>query len=133
MKHLLLVFLLLIHGWVRAETDPSLARLEAAFNRVHQEQQATYQQFLMAQELRRNELQETSLPATVQGYSAMGIENSMRPIDYDENQRLQRERQTRLQRYDREISQSYARFLELGTQKKALLEQIKALEAVAKP
>lgn len=132
MKFLLLIVLLMMNGWASAETDPRLARLEAAFNRIHQEQQATHQQFLMAQELRRNELQESPLPGAVQGYSAMGVD-STRPIDYDENLRLQRQRQERLQRYDQEIRQSYARFLELGTQKKTLLEQIKALEAVTKP
>ena len=40
--------------------DPRVAQLETALNQVQQEQQALYQQFQMAQELRRNEIQESS-------------------------------------------------------------------------
>lgn len=122
MRLVLLTLLLLASTSLLAETDPRLSQLETAFNRVQQEQQSMYQQFLMAQELRRNELQEQSTTA-LRGYSVMGADNT-RPLDYDENVRLQRERQERLQRYERDISQSYARYLELGYQKKVLLDQI---------
>lgn len=106
-----------------AEPDPRLAGLEAAFNRVHQEQQSLYQQFQMTQELRRMALQEA--PGFVQGSYGMGVDvTTTRGLDYDDNVRRQREREERLQRYERDISQAYARYLELGEQKRTLLEQI---------
>jgi len=117
--------LLLVSTLALAEPDPRLVRLEAAYNRAHQEQQAMYQQFQMIQELRRNELQQMdALPGGGRGMPAV---NAGKLIDYDENVRQERARQERLQRYEREIAQSYARFLELGQQKKALLDQINAL------
>lgn len=122
MKPLLLILLLLCASVARAEPDPRLAALEAAYNRVQQEQQAMYQQFQMTQELRRNELQEVS-PNLMRNYSMTQADNTQ-PIDYDENVRQQRARQERLQRYEREINQAYARFVELGNQKRLLLDQI---------
>lgn len=122
MKVVLLFLLLLTSLWAFAEPDPRLQQLEAAYSRVQQEQQSVYQQFLMTQELRRNEMQDTS-QMTLQNNAVMGID-STRPIDYDENVRKQRAKQERLNRYEQEISQSYARFLELGEQKKVLLDQI---------
>jgi len=124
MKTLSLI-LLLVSTLALAESDPRLVRLEAAYNRAHQEQQAMYQQFQMIQELRRNELQQMDvLPGGGRGMPAV---NAGKSLDYDENVRQERARQEQLQRYEREIAQSYARFLELGQQKKALLDQINAL------
>lgn len=125
MKSVLLIVFLLTSGWALAEQDSRLVQLAAAYDRLQLEQQAAYQQFQMTQELRRNELQD-SAPITLQNYSVMG-QDSMRSLDYDENIRKQRERQERLQRYDREISQAYSRFMELGYRKKALLDQIMEL------
>jgi len=45
-------------------------------------------------------------------------------LNYEENVRLQQKRLEQLERYDRDLSQAYSRFLELGNQKKALLDQI---------
>lgn len=125
-----LILALSAPGVALAQADPRLATLEAALNRVQLEQQSVYQQFLMAQELRRNELQESSSPVVTQSYP-MGRDNS-RPVDYDESVRLQRERQERLQRYDRDIARAYARHQELGVQKKALLDQIMELSQPAR-
>lgn len=126
MKILSLILLLLVWASAVAEADPRLVRLEAAYNRAHQEQQAMYQQFQMIQELRRNELQQMdALPGS--GRAGMPSANAGKSLDYDENVRQERARHERLQRYEREIAQSYARFLELGQQKKALLDQINAL------
>ena len=132
MRYLLLILLLGMSSAAFAQPDPRLASLEAALNRVQLEQQSVYQQFLMAQELRRNELQEQQqAPSSVRGYSVMGMEAN-RPLDYDENLRLQRERQERLLRYERDIHQAYSRYLELGQQKKGLLDQIMELAQPAR-
>ena len=130
MKAALLILLLIGSGWAFADQDPQVQRLETAINQLQQEQQSVYQQFLMSQELRRNELQ-NNRTSSAGGYSTMGPDSS-RAIDYDENLRLQREQQDRLQRYDRDVSQAYSRFLELGAQKKALLDQLMELSQPGK-
>lgn len=128
MKTLLLILSLLGCGWALADADPRIAQLEAAYNRIHQEQMAVFQQFQMTQEMRRNELEKSAPTTITRNYPAIGMDSS-RSLDYDENIRLQQAQQERLQRYNREISQTYARYLELGERKKALLEQIMALSA----
>jgi len=119
---LFLILLPISSCWVNADSDPRLVQLVAAVNQLQQEQQSLYQQFLMTQELRRNAFQDIA-PTITEGYSALGLDSS-RSLSYDENVRLQRERVERLQRYDNDLSQVYSRFLELGDQKKALLDQI---------
>lgn len=124
-----LILLLALLGFGRADAQPPddrLARLEAAYNRIQLEQQSVFQQFQMAQELRRNELQEAQPPAAISRYP-QGTGGSQ-VLDYDENVRRQQARQERLLRYEQEISRAYRRYLELGDQKKALLDQIQALQ-----
>ena len=106
--------------------DPRMAELEMALNHLSQEQQTVYQQFQMIQELRRNEIQD-SQPLTVQGYLTMGGVKDAPPASYDDNIRLQRERTERIQQYTRDLSQLYARYAELGNQKRALLDQLTEL------
>ena len=106
--------------------DPRMAELEMALNHLSQEQQTVYQQFQMIQELRRNEIQD-SQPLTVQGYLTMGGVKDAPPTNYDDNIRLQRERTERIQQYTRDLNQLYARYAELGNQKKALLDQLTEL------
>jgi len=106
--------------------DPRLAQLEMALNHLGQEQQAVYQQFQMIQELRRNEIQD-SQPLTAQGYLTMGGVKEAPPASYDDNIRLQRERTERIQQYTRDLNQLYARYAELGNQKRALLDQLTEL------
>ena len=84
----------------------------------------------MAQELRRNEQQNNAAPP-IGTYSTMGPDSS-RAIDYDENLRQQREHQDRLQRYDQDVSWAYGRFVELGAQKQALLDQLLQLSQLGK-
>lgn len=122
MKTILLLLSLAFSGWATAEQDSRLAALQAAYNLMQSEQQSVYQQFLMAEELRRSELQEWSV-AMPRTYPAVGTD-TYRQLNFEENTRLQRDRLERLQRYDRDISQAYARFIELGERKKALLDQI---------
>lgn len=114
------------------EPDPRLAQLEMALNHLSQEQQAVYQQFQMIQELRRNEIQD-SQPLTAQGYLAMGGVKDVPPASYDDNIRLQRERTERIQQYTRDLNQLYARYAELGNQKRALLDQLTELAQQTQP
>ena len=143
MKPIILALLLLFSGvtapvYAQAAPDPStkpdprLTQLEIALNHLSQEQQAVYQQFQMIQELRRNEIQD-SQPLTVQGYLTMGGVKDAPPASYDDNIRLQRERTERIQQYTRDLSQLYARYAELGNQKRALLDQLTELAQQTQP
>lgn len=116
---------LLVCATIAQAADPAtrLATLEAAHNRVQLEQQAVYQQFMMAQEMVRSARQslagpQLGLPRTLPAPGASP------PIDYDENQRLQQQRELQLQVYERDVTEAYARYLELGRRKQALLEQL---------
>lgn len=122
MKSVLLLLSLLFSGWVAAEEDSRLAALQTAYNLMQLEQQSVYQHFLMAEELRRSEIQEISV-AMPRTYLATGTD-TYRQLNFEENTRLQRDRLERLQRYDRDVSQAYARYIELGERKKAVLDQI---------
>lgn len=126
------LFALLLLSSFAAVADPAqrLTQLEAAFNRLQQEQQSVYQQFLMAQEQLRNERYETS-PGMTRNNAVVGVESGQ-IVDYDENRRVQREREQRLERYTRDLNQAYSRYLELGQQKKLLLDQMLELAPTEK-
>jgi hypothetical protein len=94
-----------------------------ALSHVSQEQQSVYQQFLMLQELRRNEIQDSN-PLLIQG---MGGVKDMPPISYDESIRLQQERKERFNQHSRDLDRLYARYSDLGEQKKAILEQLREI------
>lgn len=99
--------------------DPRIMELQARLNAVNQVQQSLYQQFQMIQELRRNEIMGT-YPQVLPG----GGLSNLPPINYDDTVRLQRERQERLQRYERDLDELYARYAELDEQKKAILDEL---------
>jgi hypothetical protein len=108
-----------------AAPDPQVARLEAILNQVNLEQQAVYQQFQMTQELRRNEIQMMQIPSTMaQAPYAMGGLKDNPPPSYDDNVRLLRERQERIQQYTQDLNRLYAHYAELGEQKKLVLDQL---------
>jgi hypothetical protein len=106
--------------------DPRIFELELAVNRLTQEQQSVYQQFQMVQEMRRNELQ--AITPIIYGPPAMGGVKEGPPPSYDDTVRIQRERRERIEQYSRDLNQLYARYTELGNQKKALLDQIMELK-----
>ena len=113
--------------------DPRIAQLEMALNQVDQERQAVYQQFQMTQELRRNEIQENN-PQVIQGanttslmpYATGGLKDNP-PISYDDQVRVLRERQERIQQYGQDLNRLYSRYTELGEQRRALFDQLMEL------
>jgi len=119
-------------GRIPAPPDPRVIQLEITLNQLNQAQQSVYQQFQMVQELRRNETQ-VNLPQAVLNTSpgqapyAMGGVSSNPPLSYDENVRLQREQQERIQQYTRDLNDLYSRYSELEEQKRAVLGQLKEL------
>jgi hypothetical protein len=62
-----------------------------------------------------------------QGAYTMGGMNSNPPLSYDDNVRLQRERQDRIQQYTRDLNDLYSRYSELEEQKRAVLDQLMEL------
>ncbi|HEV7929887.1 MAG TPA: hypothetical protein VGP12_07115 [Nitrosospira sp.] len=105
------------------KVDPRIAQLEMALSHVSQEQQSVYQQFQMLQEMRRSEIQDIN-PLVMQD---MGGVKDMPPITYDDSIKVQRERKERFQQHARELDRLYARYSELGEQKRAILEQLREL------
>ena len=65
--------------------------------------------------------------STVQYPYAMGGLKDNAPVSYDDTVRLQRERQERIEQYTRDLKRFYARYAELGEQKRVLLDQLMEL------
>jgi hypothetical protein len=115
------------------QADPRIAQLELALKQMDQERQAVYQQFQMTQELRHNEIQDNN-PRVVQGanttsmipYATGGLKDNP-PISYDDQVRVLRERQERIQQYGQDLTRLYSRYTELGEQRRALFDQLMEL------
>lgn len=103
-----------------------IAQLEKMLEQVNREQQSVYQQFQMVQELRRNEIQEGN-PLVMQGPAFMGGVKNAPPVNYDDNIRLQQERESRIRRYADDLDRLYARHSQLGEQKKSLIDELMVL------
>ena len=120
-RFMMVVLALVIPLFVYADpqTDAEARRLEASLVRIQQTQASVYQQFQMAQELRRIESAKpdpAALPTTPQ--------INTEPLDYNELQRLRAERAQRIKDLDAEIERLYARYRELEAQKEPLLSRL---------
>lgn len=123
MRTVLLFLLLAVSIPVCADTTAQIRQLEKTLIRIQQESQSTYQQFLMIQELRRNEISEApliTLPATP--------EKSIPIPKYEEFVQQRQEKQDRIRKYTVDLDRLYTRYKELEDEKQAILEQIKHLE-----
>ncbi len=110
-----------VSGW--ADTDVQIRQLEKALLRVQQETQFTYQQFIMTQEMRRNELHEVPL-SVLPSTSAQSV-----PIPkYEDMVQYQQEKQERVKQYTTDLDRLYARYKELENEKILLVEKINQLE-----
>jgi chromosome segregation ATPase len=106
-------------AWAADGVQQQVRAVEAALARITQEQQSIYQQFQMAQELRRNaERQMQPLPL-------YGLPTSS--PNYDDVKRDEAARAQRVKDLQNEVDRLYARYRELEEQKKPLLEQLSAL------
>ena len=128
MRYLILLLLLLISlpetsAEIEAEAKAEIRRLEKMMTRVQQESQSTYQQFLMTQELRRNEMSESpTLTPTIPTGKSIPVPN------YQDLNRLRLEKQERIEKYTADLDRLYARYKALENEREALYEQIKSLE-----
>lgn len=123
MRYLISLLLLALAMTVSAETDTEIRQLEKTMARVLQESQLTYQQFLMTQELRRNEMLEAPvlIPPSLSGKSV--------PIpNYEDMNRLRQEKDERIEKYTADLDRLYTRYKTLENEREMLFEQIKRLE-----
>lgn len=124
MRNILLWLLLALCIPAQADTETQRQRLEKELTRIQQESQSTYQQFLMIQELRRNEMTEAPM-ITVQPISP---EKSIPIPNYEELVQQRQGKQERIKQYAVELDSLYSHFKALEDEKHAILEQINALE-----
>ncbi len=134
MRYLILLLLFIVSMTVLAEPpsepvatkDAEIRQLEKTMARISQESQASYQQFLMIQELRRNEMLESpdTIPPNLTGKSV--------PIpNFEDLMRRRQEKNDRMEKYSMDLDRLYTRYKELENEREAIFEKIKSLEQKA--
>lgn len=129
MKTILVFLVLTFTTAVLADAEKSaeqtqLKQLETALERVHQESQSIYQQFLMVQELRRNDASEPSMNVPLPSTPGQSI-----PIpNYNDLMQRQQAKQARVSQYSADLDRLYARYQELENEKQQILEQMDLLK-----
>ena len=124
MRNILLWLLLAICIPAQADTETQRQRLEKELTRIRQESQSTYQQFLMIQELRRNEMSEAPMITA----HPISPEKSIPIPKYEALVQQRQGKQERIKQYAIELDSLYSRFKALEDEKHAILEQLNALE-----
>jgi hypothetical protein len=109
------------------EVDAEIRQLQAQINAVQQEQQSVYQQFQMADTLRRDELQSAN-PAVIENSPVYSSDNP--PPNYDDMVRAKQAREERIRQYTSEVNTLFARYQELEQQKQQLMARQRALVQV---
>lgn len=129
MKTILVFLVLTFTTAVLADAEKSaeqtqLKQLETALERVHQESQSVYQQFLMVQELRRNDASEPSMNVPLPSTPGQSI-----PVpNYNDLMKQKQARQARIEKYTTDLDRLYARYQELENEKQQILEQMDLLK-----
>ena len=103
----------------QTQTEAETKRVEAAIARIQQAQAGFYQQFQMAQELRRAELAKPTRPPPQPNTTRRHCTG-----DYNELQRLREAREQRIKDLGAELDRLYARYQELEAQKAPLLNRL---------
>jgi predicted nucleic acid-binding Zn-ribbon protein len=124
MRTVLLLLLLALSAPVWADTAAQIQQLEKTLARIQQESQSTYQQFLMIQELRRNEV-DALLPITIPPSPAS---KSIPIPKYEELIQEKQEKADRIKKYTDDLDRLKARYTELEDERRAISEQINLLE-----
>ncbi|MBS0423292.1 MAG: hypothetical protein JSR71_02435 [Proteobacteria bacterium] len=124
MRTVLFLLLLASPLAIQAESTPQARQLEKALARLQQESQSVQQQFMMIQELRRNEMSEPSMVVPQPSTPGQSI-----PIpNYNDLMQLKQEKERRIEKYTADLNRLYARYTELENEKQTILEQINSLE-----
>ena len=119
---LAIVLALLAPLTASAQAVPEARRkmIEASLAMLDREQQSIFQQFQMTQELRRFELQSSTL--NVPQIFGPGVP----PPNFEDVVSARAARDERLRRYGEELDRLYARYREIDEQKRALLAELTA-------
>lgn len=124
MRTVLFLLLLAVPLTIQADAVTQARQLEKALARLQQESQSIQQQFMMIQELRRNELSEPSMTVPQPKIPGQSV-----PIpSYDDLMQLKQEREQRIEKYTADLNRLYSRYSELENEKQTILEQINSLE-----
>lgn len=124
MRTVLLLLLLALSTPVWADAVQQIRQLEKTLARIQQESQSTYQQFLMIQELRRNEV-DAPLPITIPPSPAS---KSIPIPKYEELIQEKQEKADRIKKYTDDLDRLKARYTELENERKEIFDQINSLE-----
>lgn len=123
----ILILLLIAPVFVWADngkdTQDLINQYESELVSVQQEAQIVHQQFLMIQELRRYEIQET--PVSIQPSVTV---NSTPIPNYDDMVKKKKEKQARIQQYGIDIDALYLRHKELLERRMSLFNEINLLK-----
>ncbi|MBS0497252.1 MAG: hypothetical protein HRU77_09880 [Gammaproteobacteria bacterium] len=128
MRTVLFLLLLALPLAIQADSATQVRQLEKALARLQQESQSIQQQFMMIQELRRNEMSQPSMTVPLPSTPGQSI-----PIpNYDNLMQSKQEREQRIEKYTADLNRLYARYTELENEKQTILEQINSLEQKTK-
>lgn len=103
-----------------AAREAETKRIQAALAALREQQQAVYQQFQMAQEMRRYEMGRPDPVAP----PPSGV--APPPGNYEELLAERQRREARIRELSAEIDRLYARFREIEEERRALVEQLAA-------
>lgn len=128
MRTVLFLLLLALPLAIQADSATQVRQLEKALARLQQESQSIQQQFMMIQELRRNEMSQPSMTVPLPSTPGQSI-----PIpNYDNLMQSKQEREQRIEKYTADLNRLYARYTELENEKQTILEQINSMEQKTK-
>lgn len=122
-----LILLYLIPVFVWADSSQNIQDLisqhQSELNRIQQEAQTAHQQFMMIQELRRYEINETA--ASMQ--PSMSVKSIPTP-SYDEMLKDKQKKEARIRQYGVELDALYLRHKELEARRNELFNEIEHLK-----
>lgn len=100
-----------------------ILQLEKTMTRISQESQATYQEFLMTQEMRRNEMLQPVNPVP---FNPTG--ESVPVPDYDDMIQHRKDKDERLAKYTEDLDRLYSRYQSLESEREEIFQKIRTLE-----
>lgn len=103
--------------------EKQIHELEAAVIRLQQEQQTLFQQFQMLRELRQHEVLREDEAIMHQG----GVVEGGEFPKHEDMVKRQKERYDQVQRYTVDLKEFYARYQELESERRLLIEQLNEL------
>ena len=125
MRHaLILLFFMPVFAWADSSQNIQdlISQHQSDLNRIQQEAQTAHQQFMMIQELRRYEMNETA----VSMLPSATVKSIPIPI-YDDMLKDKQKKKARIQQYGAELDALYLRHKELEARRNELFNEIEHL------